>query len=190
MYRALLFPFLTLVVALAGCEVQEAEVATTDRHLTPGEPFPDVVLPGLDRADLPLTQLHGKLVVLNVWATWCAPCRRELPSLQRLAEKLDPKRFAVIGLSVDDDEHLPREYLIDRKIELVSYIDLQMTIARDVLGVQVYPDTYLIAADGRLLLNIEGEREWDSPQVIAALESAYAGDTAPLQGILHQDMRE
>ncbi len=189
MYRSLLLSLLALL--LTACDMmQEAEVTEVHPRIMPGEPFPDVVLPGLDREDLAISQLRGKLVVLNVWATWCRPCRNELPSLQRLGEQLDPERFAVLGLSVDDDKHQPREYLIDRKIKLISYIDLQMEIARERLGVQGYPDTYLIGPDGKLLISIEGEREWDSPRVIAALEAAYAGDAAPLQGILHQDVRE
>lgn len=155
-----------------------------------GDPFPDLLLPGLDRPDLAVSELRDRVVVLNVWATWCPPCRRELPSLQRLTEKLDAEQFAVIGLSVDDDDHLPREYLIDRKIELVSYIDRDMAIANGVLGVQVYPDTFIIGRDGTLQARIEGEREWDSPAVIAALEAAYRGDRVALQGIVLQDMRE
>lgn len=183
----------SIAMVLAACDSSEHHGGTTHdsaHRLGVGDSFPEVVLPGLDRDDLLISQLRGKVVVLNVWATWCAPCRRELPSLQRLAEKLDPERFAVIGLSVDDDDHLPREYLIDRKIKLVSYIDREMKIVTETLGVQVYPDTYMIGVDGRLLINIEGEREWDSAEVVAALESAYAGDAEPLQGILHQDMRE
>ena len=187
MYRAVLVPLLALV--LTACDGGQEQPSEPRHHLMPGDPFPELVLPGLDRDDLSISQLRGKVVVLNVWATWCAPCRRELPSLQRLGEQLDGERFEVLGLSVDDAKHEPREYLIDRKIKLVSYIDLDMSIASK-LGVQVYPDTYLIGPDGRLLMNIEGEREWDSPQVIAALEAAYAGDMAPLQGILHQDVRE
>ncbi len=186
-YRAVWLPLLALL--LTACEFGEHHSAESLPRLSAGDLFPEVTLPGLDRPDLPISQLRGKVVVLNVWATWCAPCRRELPSLQRLGEQLDRERFAVLGLSVDDDKHEPREYLIDRKIKLTSYIDMDTSIVRS-LGVQGYPDTYLIGVDGRLLMNIEGERAWDSPQVVAALEAAYEGDTALLQGILHQDMRE
>ncbi len=185
MYRALLLPLLML--ALTACDREQA--VESQHRIKAGEPFPEVVLPGLDRDDLSLSQLRGKVVVLNVWATWCPPCRRELPSLQRLGELLDRERFRVVGLSVDDNRHEPREYLIDRKIKLESYIDLDMSIANR-LGVVVFPDTFLIGRDGRLLMSVEGEREWDSPQVIAALEAAFAGDAAALQGVLHQDVRE
>jgi len=185
--RIVLFPLFVLM--LVACDT--AHEHTTESHLRvmPGDSLAELLLPGLDRDDLLISQLQGKVVVLNVWATWCPPCRRELPSLQRLGEQLDSERFAVLGLSVDDDKHHPREYLIDRKIQLISYIDLDMSIAGK-LGAQVFPDTYLIGPNGRLLMNIEGEREWDSPAVIAALEAAYRGDYALLQGIKHQDVRD
>jgi len=184
--KIMLLPLFALL--LTACEMAHDHATESHQRVVPGESLSELLLPGLDRDDLLISQLQGKVVVLNVWATWCPPCRRELPSLQRLAERLDSERFAVLGLSVDDDKHHPREYLIDRKIELISYIDLDMSIAGK-LGAQVFPDTYLIGSDGQLLMNIEGEREWDSPQVIAALEAAYRGDYALLQGIKHQDVR-
>jgi len=185
--RIVLLPLFALL--LTACEMAHEHALEPHQRLMPGESLSELILPGLDREDPEISQLKGKVVVLNVWATWCPPCRRELPSLQRLGERLDSERFAVLGLSVDDDKHHPREYLIDREIELISYIDLDMSIASQ-LGAQVFPDTYLIGVDGRLLMNIEGEREWDSPQVIVALEAAYRGDYTLLQGIKHQDMRD
>ncbi|MCF6324952.1 MAG: TlpA family protein disulfide reductase [Gammaproteobacteria bacterium] len=187
MTRIMLLPLFAFL--LTACEMAHDHVTESHQRVIPGESLSELLLPGLDRDDLLISQLQGKVVVLNVWATWCPPCRRELPSLQRLGEQLDSERFAVLGLSVDDDKHHPREYLIDRKIQLTSYIDLDMSIAGK-LGAQVFPDTYLIGTDGRLLMNIVGEREWDSPQVIAALEAAYRGDYALLQGIKHQDVRD
>ena len=185
-FRVVLFPMFLLL--LAACDMTPEHAAESHERVAVGDSLSELLLPGLDHDDLQISQLQGKLVVLNVWATWCPPCRRELPSLQRLGEQLDSERFAVLGLSVDDDKHHPREYLIDRKIQISSYIDLDMAIAGK-LGAQVFPDTYLIGPDGRLLMNIEGEREWDSPQVVSALEAAFRGDYVPLEGIKHQDVR-
>ena len=109
-------------------------------------------------------QFVGKVLVLNVWATWCAPCRRELPSLQRLSDQLDPQRFAVVGMSVDADDHVVREFLIERKVTFTNLQDADMRVARDVLGVRVYPSTYLISADGVVQRVVVGSREWDSTE--------------------------
>src|SRR3569623_2809805 len=101
-----------LLAATSGCAQHSAP---TD-HLETGQPFPALYVSDLDGQAAGLAAERGKLVVLIVWATWCAACRKELPSLQRLSGDLDPRRFAVIGLSLDNDAHDVREYLIDKGV--------------------------------------------------------------------------
>lgn len=132
----------------------------------------------LDGGTETLDAFGDRVVVLNVWATWCAPCRKELPSLERLSKRLDPERFAVIGLAVDEDDHTVREYLLDKGIGLTSFIDPERRIARDLLGVQVYPDTFVIAPGYRYVHHVVGDRDWDTPQMVAALEAVQAGQGA------------
>ena len=100
---------LLLAAALGGC----AQHSAPPDHIVTGQPFPTLQVNDLEGRAAVLAAERGKLVVLNVWATWCAACRKELPSLQRLSGDLDPRRFAVIGLSLDNDAHDVREYLID-----------------------------------------------------------------------------
>ena len=143
------------------------------------------VVPPLSVVDLrgdaqTLRPTPGRLLILNLWATWCGPCREELPSLQRLAGKLDPARFELMLLSVDDDTHLVREFLIDRKVRLTSLLDPQMAVANGIFAVRLFPSTYVIRDDGRIVALIEGEREWDSPEVLAEIQ-ALAGPTVEPQ---------
>lgn len=159
-------------VGLCGC----SEPVT--RNLVTGKPFPDITLTHLNGDTEPFHVYRGKLVVLNVWATWCGPCRHELPSLDHLRKLLDPKRFAVIAMSVDSDDYQVHEYLLDKGITLTSYIDKDTRIANQVFGVRVYPDTFVVGPDGRLLGQFAGGRRWDSPRVVAALRAARGG--APL----------
>ena len=173
MCRVLITLFALLILLTVGC-ADPAAPPPADR-LVAGEPFPAVTLTSLDGEQVPLEQFRGKMVLLNVWATWCPPCRKELPSLERLQKELDPDRFAVITLSVDEDDHTPREYLIDKGISLTSYIDKEMEIASQLLGITVYPDTLLISQDGIFIRRFIGERVWDEPQMIRALEEAYQG---------------
>jgi len=151
--------------------------------LVSGGAFPSLVLSGLDGSRLALDDYRGKLVILNIWATWCAPCRTELPSLDRLAVRLDGRRFAVIGLSVDSDRDIAREYLRDQGIHLRSYIDPDQKISRTILGVRVYPDTLVISPGGKFLRRFVGAHRWDDPQMIRALQAAAAGNTALLASI-------
>ena len=163
--------------ALQGCSEPEP---LTD-NLTVGAAFPEIAMQQLDGAKVSITQYRGKLVLLNAWATWCEPCRREMPNLQQLSDALDPKRFAVIGLAQDEDDHLVREYLLDQKVSFTSYIDPAGGIATDQLGIQVFPYSLLIGPDGRFIQRIVGPREWQRQEVIDLLEKAYTGDYSALQ---------
>lgn len=136
-----------------------------------GSSAPYLSLLGPGRGADSLASFSGKSVVLNVWATWCAPCRAELPSLQRLSEQLDPQRFAVIGLSVDKDPDFVREFLREVGVNYANYIDSSQHISSGVLGVDSFPQTFVIAPDGTIVEHIVGVRVWDDPQVVAALRT-------------------
>ena len=143
--------------------------------------LPDVRLVRLDGSHGRLSDYRGKLVVLNLWATWCEPCRREMPNLQALSDALDPQRFAVVGVAADEDEHLVREYLLDKQVTFPNYIDKTQHVSREQFGVQIFPYTLLISPDGQLIQRFAGPREWQRSDVIALLARAYEGDYSGLQ---------
>lgn len=108
---------------------------------------------------------HGKTVVLNFWATWCGPCRKEMASLQRLADTLDPARFAVIGISVDEDRNLAREAVTRHGWRFAAYHDTQRE-ARDALQIDTLPRSYIVAPDGHVLQVVNGALDWGSPDAV------------------------
>lgn len=166
---------------LVGLSACSEDVQLSD-NLVSEQPFPAIQMQSLDAAPpVSIEAYKGKLVVLNVWATWCEPCRAEMPNLQQLSDSLDPERFAVIGLAQDDDDHLVREYLLDKEIHFTSFIDPNGQIATDQLGIQVFPYTLIIAPDGRFVQRIAGPREWHHASVIEILERVYQGDFSALQ---------
>ena len=169
---------MALVCLLAGC----SESKPPDR-LVDGQMFPALTLVDIDGNKLPLSSLRGKLVVLNVWATWCPPCRKELPSLQRLSRSLDEGRFVIVGLSLDQDNVAVREYLHDRGVTYVNFLDRNLDIAKNVLGMKAYPDTFFIAPDGTLLGRVVGAIDWDNSRMMQALEAAYRGDSDSLRDL-------
>lgn len=140
-----------------------------------GKPFPSLTLQALDGTTENLAQHRGKLVILHVWATWCPPCRKEMPGLERLSKKLDPEKFALLGVSVDEDANLVREFKRKYGVTFARYIDPEKAIAQGVLNVKAYPETFLIASDGTLLRRMVGEHQWDSPAMIALLQNSYQG---------------
>jgi thiol-disulfide isomerase/thioredoxin len=157
---------LAAALLLAACE-EEAPAL----NIQPGEGMPPLQVLDLDRQPHVLEAMEGKLLMVNVWATWCGPCRHELPSLQRMAGALGSERFALVGMSVDHDEHLVREYLIERDIRFPTYLDPQLAMANGVLGIRVFPSSFLIDEDGRLAGVIEGWRDWDAPETRAEIRA-------------------
>ena len=109
--------------------------------------------------------------MINIWATWCAPCRHEMPSLQRFANEMGSDRLELVGLSVDMDEHVVREYLIENKIKFPSFLDRNFASANGVFGIRVFPSTFFLSPEGTLLKVVEGWRDWDAPELVAEIRS-------------------
>ena len=167
---------LLVPLLLWGCEAStEVGNNAPPSALTVGQAVPDIILTGLDGSKTTLAAYRGKLVVLNAWATWCPPCRREMPSLERLSKALNTEYFAVLGVSVDEHELGVREYLNDKAVTFAAFIDKDLNVVRDTLGIKIYPTTLLIAPNGALIGAMVGPRDWDSPAMIRLLENAYQG---------------
>lgn len=164
-------PGLTALIALcAAC----GPVGVGNEAVTRPEAkaFPAIQFLGVDRANASAGDFRGKVLVLNVWATWCPPCRREMPSLERLHTKLDPARAVVVGLSVENDDHRVREWLKQTKITFANYLDAGRPSARELLDIKAYPQTYFVGPDGRVLAQFEGARDWDHPSWLALIDHA------------------
>jgi len=169
---------IVLVLLLSACEQSPPPDA-----LSEGQLFPALRLTGLDRSNVDIDDFRGRWVVLNVWATWCGPCREELAGLQQLGQVFADDELVVLGLNVDDDPHIAREFLRDQAISFANYSDPEMFIARQLLGIRVFPDTFVIAPDGTLLRSITGERDWISSAVVNALRKAVDGQSGDLQSL-------
>lgn len=146
-----------------------------------GHPFPQFRLQGLDGASLDTGSLPGQVLVLNVWATWCPPCRREMPGLQRLAEATAGRGIVVAGMTVDRDLNLAREFLREGKIAFPNYADPDMAVANGKLQVVGFPETFVVGPDGRLAARVVGERNWDTPEMRGALEALARGEPARIK---------
>ncbi len=119
--------------------------------------------PALDLTDLQGQRwtsetLKGRAVVLNFWATWCAPCKEELPSLQTLHE-LGGGNPLVLGINVRETASQVRRYLAATGLTLAVVLDPQAELAKR-YGVSVYPTTLLIAPDGQIRWRVLGEVDW------------------------------
>jgi len=119
-----------------------------------------------------LSDLKGKVVVLNFWATWCKPCRDETPGLNQLQERIAPLGGTVLGVNagVDDDEATYQSFLAQYGVDFPTYRDASKQIAAN-YGTTAYPETYVIDRKGRLDRRIIGPQDWTSPDMLAYFNS-------------------
>lgn len=143
-------------------------------HDTP-RAVPEIAFTDGEGEPLTLDAWRGKIVLLNVWATWCGPCRAEMPTLDRLQARLGGDRFEVVALSIDRaGVRVVAKFFEKIGIKhLRIFIDDSGKAARD-LKVVGLPATLLIGRDGRELGRLVGPAEWDTPEMIAFIETVIA----------------
>jgi len=142
-----------------------------------GDPFPLEKLKALVRNGDKPPSFENKTLVINFWASWCTPCRKEMPELQRLSNSLDPEKFLVIAVSVDDDKNMMQEFLFQQQIDLLNYHDSGQYMSRNIFNIKAYPETFIISPKGLIVRRITGEQLWNSPSMHSWLESIQRGDT-------------
>ena len=146
-----------LTVLLAGCYS-----GSRPPHI--GSNAPDFTVQDSDRK-ITLSELRGKVVVLNFWATWCAPCVEELPSLVNLQQKMRNKGITVLAVSVDQDEGLYRRFVQDHNVNLLTVRDANQK-SNNLYGTFKFPETYIIDRNGVMRRKFIGPVDWATPEVL------------------------
>ncbi len=148
----------------------------------PPRPVPPLAFTDLDGKELTLEAFRGKVVVLNLWATWCVPCIKEMPSLQRLSAKLAGKGVAVMAMSQDRAGARVVEPFLDKHglKALPVYLDPKGAVLRALAG-RGLPTTLVIDRAGREIGRLEGDAEWDGPHALALINhvAAQGADNRP-----------
>jgi len=150
------------------------------RAITPAR-FPALALLDVDGVPARLEPPLARAALVNFWATWCTPCREEMASLEALSRALGPA-LQVIGVSVDMDRNLVREFLRKQAISFANYLDPGSRAARRPLALAVLPETFLVAADGRILARTRGARRWDDAGVMEGMLETLRRDGASRRG--------
>jgi cytochrome c biogenesis protein CcmG, thiol:disulfide interchange protein DsbE len=107
-------------------------------------------------------KFDGKLLVLNFWASWCAPCVEETPSLSQLASEFGPKGLVVLGISVDKDDKAYAAFLQKFHPAFLTARDLKL---HETYGTYMYPETYIISPDGKVLQKFAEGVDWNNPKI-------------------------
>jgi cytochrome c biogenesis protein CcmG, thiol:disulfide interchange protein DsbE len=124
----------------------------------------------LDGKPAQLSDLRGKVVLLNFWATWCPPCVDEASSLNALQKEIAPLGGTVLGVSVDDNQTAYDQFLKTYKIDYPTYRDPSAQVPKS-YGTTMYPETYVIDRRGRIQRKIVGPQDWTSSTMMAYLDS-------------------
>jgi len=173
---------LPLVLAGAGTAAEDGAVSVERPRLgefipnSPPIPAPTISVVDLAGNTVSLSDFAGRIVLINFWATWCEPCLREMPSLERMQSRLGDQ-ITVVAISEDRGGSKTVEPFIN-KLGLKSfktYLDPKSDAGR-AFKVAGLPTSFLIDREGRVLGRIEGAAEWDSPKLLGVLKSFLGGD--------------
>jgi thiol-disulfide isomerase/thioredoxin len=150
-------------------------------HETP-KPVPSIAFEDANGTGARIGDLNGKVVVLNIWATWCGPCRREMPALDHLQESLGGPNFAVVPVSIDRGgiETVRKFYGEIGIRNLPIYIDVSGQAIRQ-LGAVGLPTTLILDRSGQEVSRVVGPAEWDTPEIAEFLKPIIARRADPLQ---------
>jgi len=127
--------------------------------------------------ELSLAGLRGQVVLLNFWATWCEPCEREMPAMERLHEKLSPEGLRLVAVSVDETSDVVEQFRTRFGLSFEIVWDADKRVANAYQAFK-YPETLLIDRDGVVVERYIGPREWDSPLYEARLRRLLEGKDA------------
>jgi peroxiredoxin len=150
----------------------------------PAEPpaAPDFTLPDLEGRPVRLREFRGKLVFVNFWATWCPPCRLEMPSMARLYQTFKQTAFAMLAVSIDrQGVQAVKPFMEELQLTFPALLDSKTEVARQ-YGLRGLPMTYLIDRNGWLIGAAVGGRDWSSTEAKALIAGLLRHDLATASG--------
>ena len=153
---------LALVISIASFPVDAKEKTHLARDFT---------LKNLDGEEVSLRQFRGKYLLINFWATWCGPCKIEMPSLEELYRRFKSDKFDMLGISNDMfGARVVAPYVKAKNITFPMLLDQRMTISRQ-FGIVSLPTTILIDPQGIIIGVLQGAENWSNPETLLYFEN-------------------
>ncbi len=148
--------------------------------MTPGAEAIDFTLPDLQGVEHKLSDYRGNVVFLNIWATWCGPCKDEMPSMQFMHEKLKGKAFKILAVSIDSaSNETVKKFADDLGITFLIFHDKKGHI-KDTYKTTGVPETFIIDQNGIVAEKVWGPRDWSDPKNLSTIKNLLAnGAGAP-----------
>jgi peroxiredoxin len=134
-------------------------------RLVVGLPAPNIILPGLDGKAVDLASYRGKVVFLNIWATWCPTCREEMPSMERLYKEFKGKDFEILAVSIDaPGAKVVVPFMKDFGLSFPALLDPQVTV-KNLYGITGVPESFIIDKTGIVQKVVIGPIDWATPEM-------------------------
>lgn len=142
---------------------------TGQARLGKGLPAPDFSLPALDGQRIRLSDYRGKVVLLNIWATWCLPCVEEMPSMERLHQTMSEEDFKILAVSIDaSGAEAVRAFMKHHGLSFTALSDPQNTI-RSLYQITGVPESFIIDRNGVIVEKVIGPRDWAAADTVGFL---------------------
>lgn len=139
-----------------------------------GKKAPDFTLKDINNRPFNLSSLRGKVVILNFWASWCPPCRAEMPSLNNLYREFRNKGLEVVAISTDRFDSAVKDYISKNPLNITVLIDSDNRVSRQ-FKVFSIPTTFLIDRNGIIIERYLGEEDWTSPEIKKKIKEVLTG---------------
>jgi peroxiredoxin len=161
----ILFVFIACVILIVFLREERGSILKSTKPIQPGFEVPDFAFPDIDGKEVSLSDQRGKVVLVNVWATWCPPCRKEMPSMQRLYEKFKGENFEILAVSIDSaGRETVAPFMRKMNLTFPALLDQEETI-RPLYGITGVPESFIIDKRGILVKKIIGPINWATPEV-------------------------
>jgi DsbE subfamily thiol:disulfide oxidoreductase len=161
---------LIVIASLTACDTGKTVLSEKKLSAVEKKPAPDISVSSLNGETLKLSGLKGNVVLLNFWATWCPPCREEIPSMMKLNEAMTGKKYQMVAVSLDEGGKTAIEgFFRTSGYHLPTYTDPDGKAAA-AYGVTGFPESFVIDKNGIIVKKIIGPLDWSAPETIAFLE--------------------
>ncbi len=173
MQRCIYLFIVCLIMSMTACTKSDSPQKTVSSSSVAAEksPAPEVSVVSIaNGSTLKLSDLKGKVVLLNFWATWCPPCREEIPSMMKLNSFMTGKPFQMVAISIDEGGKTTIDsFFKETGLFLPTYLDASSASSKS-YGITGVPESFIIDKQGVLVKKIIGGFAWDSPEAVSFIE--------------------
>ncbi len=168
---------LSIISIYFATQQQERKESPVKKFLEKNDPYIAFSLPSLKRGEINTKNFEGKVMFINFWATWCAPCKEEMPSMQALYNKINkkyPNQFKMLAVNIDTQD-VPltvQMYALNLKLEFPILLDTNGTI-KDKYNTTGVPETFIVDKKGKIFKTYIGAVDWSNPKVYKDIEGLF-----------------